>query len=319
MTTAKKIEFVCVHCWGSFEENADKIAPGQEVIACPKCGEDVPVPPEGFDAEEDVNSPGDEAPPVPGTMEAAGAASPGEDQGSDDVSVDEEQQEEDDSGEGVTAEASETESEADANSTTGDNRDFKTDIFEGEDEEQAMWKLEIPGGLTYNFHGLRALIKWSEGKRDLSGVRVQVNDSDFKNLGHFLSLVADGLGVSEAFLTAVDGDREQPDEDDPEEMSTFSSDLLGEGASEEPSLSDLENDLGTSGSSIQVSEDVKERMPLSTDRVRGSVSGQFTFNVNQSTGSDGLARFAWCVAGIVLGLGLGAVMHKIEWWSKIFP
>jgi len=324
MVSAKTIEFVCVHCWGSFERASGDIAPGQETIACPECGEDVPVPPDDFEDSVPVDEPivQEEG----GSVQDVDSADAAEEQAAAGDSLEENEQGDDEAGD-VEDAAPEGEEASETNESTGFA--FSSDeggVLGGVDEEKIMWKLEIPGGLTYNFHGLRALRRWSEGKRDLSGVRVQVEDEPYKSLGNFLSLIDQGLGVSEAFLQAGEEDFDTSgaklSEQDQEDLSTFSSD--GEDEQDDggaPSLTDLEQSSLSDKSleSFGSVEGTDLRQPMPTDRVRSSVTGQFTFNVNQTKSSDGLMRFVFWFVGLLMGVGAGAALHKMEIWQKILP
>lgn len=81
------------------------------------------------------------------------------------------------------------------------------------DPETVVWKLLIPGGLTYNFHGLAALRRWSAGKRNLQEVAVSLDGIVWRNFGRFSQLVADGHSAEEALQEAGPAFNEAAEDD----------------------------------------------------------------------------------------------------------
>jgi hypothetical protein len=68
-------------------------------------------------------------------------------------------------------------------------------LFDGE------WKLKATGGLTYNFHGLDALLSWAANKAGLS-MKISVDGQLWRDFGGFNARLRGGQAAAEAFELA---------------------------------------------------------------------------------------------------------------------
>ena len=239
-------------------------------------------------------------------------------------------------------ESPEDEAASDGEESEGDDAKNLTDVPEDLDPEGVVWKLLIPGGLTYNFHGLQALMRWASGKRNLDEVAVSLDGMRWRNCGKVLALVDSGTPVGEALrgIPTLDEESESPGPGEPPATPSVSEQLAG---ATEDLLEAINPTIELKGVTVAPPDEEPEALthdggvaphvgdsrfgageiqPARSDTVP-AVTGQFTFQVetnykNLGEGKKWAVRILYTSVGIVTGLALGGVLHFLDLWKVIF-
>ena len=313
MAEPETTNFVCVQCWKAFTYPRVALKPAQESVVCPHCGEDVPIPPDDdFADEHDDAGPGfviagkldDERREPPPTLRLEAPIDP-----------------------------------SDADLLDGGGEDDGSPL----DPETVVWKLLIPGGLTYNFHGIGALIRWSTGKRNLNEVAVSLDGVSWRNFGRFAKLIEEGTEARQALDEAGEvGEAEGPGEIDvlgtEGRKTTTLMDIplpAGEGEEDELAFKETSRDTVSAVHTrpepavVRKSTTVEDTLAPDEDTVppadRGGprmtppVTGQFTFNLAGPSKPGWVERLTFVLIGIAGGLGLAALLYALKYWNNIFP
>ena len=219
----------------------------------------------------------------------------------------------------------------------GELSDVPTDL----DPEGVVWKLLIPGGLTYNFHGLQALLRWASGKRNLHEVAVSLDGMRWRNCGKFVELIESNIPAGDALRQIKTLDAEEEEEAAPEkselgiteQLATVSEQASGV---DNPTVelkgvvvpAEVEDDeaLFHEGGVAEHVGDTRFGGGANRDGPTGpvpAVTGQFTFQVETNykslgSGTKWAARIIYVGLGLFLGLLGGAALHAADLWTVIF-
>jgi len=217
-----------------------------------------------------------------------------------------------------------------------------TDVPDELDPESVVWKLLIPGGLTYNFHGLQALLRWASGKRNLEEVAVSLDGMRWRNCGKVISKVEAGISVRDALLSIPTLEEESKASDSTQSEAAPSVSAQIAGATEDL-IEVINPTVELKGVTIPSKKTEEKALmheggvasPVGDTRFGGdsdngnrpeavpAVTGQFTFQVetnynNIGAGKKWAVRVIYTSMGIVIGLGLGGVLHHLGLWKEIF-
>ncbi len=313
MAEPETTNFVCVQCWKAFTYPRAALTPAQESVVCPHCGEDVPIPPED-DFADDHDDIGPD-------FVMAGGIGDGRREPPPTLRLEP----------GITS--------PDAEALEGEGDDDGKPL----DPENVVWKLLIPGGLTYNFHGIGALIRWSTGKRNLNEVAVSLDGVSWRNFGRFAALIEEGAEARHALEDAgevgeSEGSGELDDVSPEGRRTTTLMDIplpARDGEEDEIALTESKRDAVSAiltrpepavtrkDTTVQDAEALDEDTVPPTDqagpRHTPPVTGQFTFNLAGPSKPGWVERLTFILIGTAAGLGLAALLYALKYWKNIFP
>jgi hypothetical protein len=252
MSENQALDFVCVSCWEGFQVESQEINDAQESVLCPHCGADVPIP----NANDKVAA---------------------------DELVDENIESEDESvmeagkKKRAAPQAILVEEDPDAEAEAVAEEEVEVEPVEpSTDPEEILWRVQVPGGLAYNFHGISTLKRWCGTKSKLSGIAVAYQHQSWRNLEELMDHLMDGMAVLTAFEASTPMlDPGLPSPSDSDSGSGFSS--AHNAFASIPSLEEIEAGLSGASYSAPVDEPEAEEIapPLSVDEVEISNEESF--------------------------------------------
>ena len=249
MSENHPLDFVCVSCWEGFQVEPEKITGDQESVVCPHCGADVPIPQEAeADGGEELAA-GDES---EASVEGAGEEQTKKKRKAPQAVLVEEDPE--------VEEEEEEEPEEEVEPST--------------EPEEILWRVQVPGGLAYNFHGISTLKRWCGTKRTLNGIAVGYQHEAWRKLDQFMDKLLDGdepLGAYAACDTVTDPGLPTPGQESSAGLSSAHNAFASI-----PSLAEIEAQIGSSYTEdeevIADSDPAEEASDLSNEDSFGDLS-----------------------------------------------
>ncbi len=218
-------EFVCSACWNGFSRDDPEVVQGSNVV-CPHCGDVQSITASGSFPVVDVvrSAPANlyadsEAPEVAVGDAAARSQTARRDQAASASQDDDELPPW--SVESTMHDFDVTNRQTDAGEAgfSGVPERTDPDFAEQQDGEPGLateveasdgglpleWKVKASSGLTYNFHGVDALLRWSSS-RELTEMELSVDGEQWCSLVVFANAARQGLSVQRALALARSGD-----------------------------------------------------------------------------------------------------------------
>lgn len=191
--TDKVLEYICVGCWSSFSIDVGEGGTEGQVVVCPTCGQAQPtvdevlaMPGGASSTQELPTATPDAVPPDPEGPAPQGEA-PAVVDGGEVVELGADVVVEEDPGipvelalgdptepAGLDIPVSEEPADAPEPAATDDHRS----AWELSNPDTVTWKMKTSGGITFNFHGIGALMSWAASKKNLGRATLTIEGRD---------------------------------------------------------------------------------------------------------------------------------------------